>query len=946
LGPASAEAAVARNGLAGVLAASGKFEEAAELYRAAATALLAARGPADPATVRAQRNLGLILLDLGKLDEAETLLAATRQGRDGALELARLRIKQDRTAEARALLDEAENGLTRATPHTALLLATLRADADLRDGRLHSAADRLARALAPDEALANTAPVPFANALLALGHVQILRGQFVEAEETYRRAVGLYRSRLGDRHPGVARALHGLALVYQELGDLPQAEAAYQRSLDALTAAFGADHPHTAATLVERSRLYLKLDSVGAAEFDARKAIEIFAAAGPQHLHREGLAWSALGFALRQDERPEEAAAAFAQAISKLEAARGERAADLPPGLTELALIEIGAGRYTAAEQRLASALAIHEANAAASPFAMARTLDALARLELARGRNQAAVSYARRAAAIAEARLMANAGKLSPGGLSEQRATRDVYITGISALAAMPTDEAVDAEIWRLAQLARATSTGAALTQVAARFAAGEGPLAALVRQRSQAHEQWRALDAIQVELAVQGESDARPDRLMELRRQRDEAERRIRDLDAELRRAFPKFAEFASPAPLALDQTIPLLASDEALLSFVVGRSESYVLVLRRNGLTLGRAAIGRAALEDAVRKLRLSLDPAEILSGRGSTRFEVEEALRLYRMLLEPAEPALQGVRHVLAVPDGALEILPLGVLVTEPAAEDAAPAWLARRYAMTVLPSVGSLRALRAFQSSRPSSRFLGVGDPELQGAPSPGARVGRVLRSARGVADADSLRTLPRLPEAADELRAIANSLGQERSVVRTGRGATERAIRTMRLSDFGILAFATHAVVAGELDGDNEPGLVLTPPGEGTREEDGLLAASEIAQLELAADWVILSACNTAASDGRPAAEGLSGLARSFFLAGARSLLVSHWAVASDAAVLLTTEMIRLAAADRQLRKAEALQRSMMRLMDSAEFNHPLYWAPFVLAGDGGPLRQ
>jgi len=83
-----------------------------------------------------------------------------------------------------------------------------------------------------------------------------------------------------------------------------------------------------------------------------------------------------------------------------------------------------------------------------------------------------------------------------------------------------------------------------------------------------------------------------------------------------------------------------------------------------------------------------------------------------------------------------------------------------------------------------------------------------------------------------------------------------------------------VLTFATHGLLAGDLKGLSEPALVLTPPKEGTELDDGLLTASEVAQLKLDADWVILSACNTAAPDGTPGAEGLSGLAKAFFYAG------------------------------------------------------------------------
>jgi CHAT domain-containing protein len=108
--------------------------------------------------------------------------------------------------------------------------------------------------------------------------------------------------------------------------------------------------------------------------------------------------------------------------------------------------------------------------------------------------------------------------------------------------------------------------------------------------------------------------------------------------------------------------------------------------------------------------------------------------------------------------------------------------------------------------------------------------------------------------------------------------------------------------------------------------------------------LKLNADWVVLSACNTAAGD-RPGAEALSGLARAFFYAGARALLVSHWPVESAAAVKLTTRTFAELAADPKVGRAEALRRAMQALMADASrpINaHPAVWAPFMVVGEGG----
>jgi len=163
-------------------------------------------------------------------------------------------------------------------------------------------------------------------------------------------------------------------------------------------------------------------------------------------------------------------------------------------------------------------------------------------------------------------------------------------------------------------------------------------------------------------------------------------------------------------------------------------------------------------------------------------------------------------------------------------------------------------------------------------------------------------------------------------------------GSTSQAVAQM--------AARQAAEGAGE-GGAAEPGLVFTPPEVGTDLDDGLLAASEVTTLKLNADWVILSACNTAAGDGAGdggGEPGLSGLARAFFYAGARSLLASHWPVRDDVAAEITVDAIRREnASDGRISRAEALQAAMRQIrMSPGDLSraHPSAWAPFSLVGD------
>jgi CHAT domain-containing protein len=218
-------------------------------------------------------------------------------------------------------------------------------------------------------------------------------------------------------------------------------------------------------------------------------------------------------------------------------------------------------------------------------------------------------------------------------------------------------------------------------------------------------------------------------------------------------------------------------------------------------------------------------------------------------------------------------------------------------------------------------------FVGYGDPTLDGA------------------------TFPNTPATALELRAMAKALGAPPASVRLGARATETAIRAAPdLGRAAVVAFATHSLSSGEIPKLDEPALIFTA----SKKDDGVLTASEAAGLDLSADWVILSACNTAGPDGKPGADSLSGLARAFLYAGARALLVSHWRVFDDATATLTVRTLTLQRANPRLTKAQALQAAMRevrtgRRVDGAplagwrpEWAHPAYWAPFVLISAGG----
>jgi CHAT domain-containing protein len=406
------------------------------------------------------------------------------------------------------------------------------------------------------------------------------------------------------------------------------------------------------------------------------------------------------------------------------------------------------------------------------------------------------------------------------------------------------------------------------------------------------------------------------------------------------------------------------------------LICEKESYVFALTRTNFSWQTIPIGKDAISDKVAAFRQGLNVTAVtdwLQKGRSDFFDIERAYELYQTLLKPVEGLIKDKHHLLVVPSGALTALPFHLLVTEkPIAamprlehtitmETFAPyreaAWLIRRQAVTVLPSVASLKTLRLFAHKNEAIKpMIGFGDPVFN-AEAERTKSGSQVAQARelvtrsytafwkgaSIDRAELAKALPRLPDTADELRRVAAAVGAPMSDIYLREAASVTNVKRAKLSDYRIVYFATHGLVAGDIKGLAEPALVLSLPEHPTEFDDGLLTASEIAQLKLNANWVVLSACNTIAGD-KPGAEALSGLARAFFYAGARTLLVSHWAVATNAATWLTTATFDLLRSNPKLDRAEALRRVMLGYLadNSDPVNaYPAFWAPFEIIGAG-----
>ncbi|HRE16753.1 MAG TPA: CHAT domain-containing protein, partial [Rhodocyclaceae bacterium] len=509
--------------------------------------------------------------------------------------------------------------------------------------------------------------------------------------------------------------------------------------------------------------------------------------------------------------------------------------------------------------------------------------------------------------------------------------------------------------ESFRMADVARGSSVQRALLASVARANLPDPALAELARREQDASSRLQSLNTVMIRLASAPASSRLDQVIADMRADMQRLEEEQGRLRRELEQRFPDYANLINPrapSPAALQSA---LRGDEAMVAFYVTEERSYVW-------TIGKQALSWRILDypwrehasDAAR-LREGLD-----LGDGTVRkFDYATAHKVYRQLLEGDSAAWSQARVLNIVPHGPLAQVPFSVLLTDApkGSQPAAQPWLMQKTAIAQQASGSAWLALRQAPARTPGDfSFVGFGDPVFAASAtkasskvrSLGLLPGKTtsLRSGDGSSQISRLfDLLAPLPDTAVELNDIAGTVKADRQRdLYIGKRASEANVKQADLKRYRIVAFATHGLTPAELPELDQPALALSNPAlSGDTGNDGLLTLEEILALKLDADWVVLSACNTASPDGI-GGEAISGLGRGFFFAGARSLLVSNWAVETVSARLLTTTLFRQQAANPGLSRAEALQAAMQTVMrdKSGNYAHPAFWAPFSVVGDGG----
>ena len=889
---------------------AGKYAEAIPLAQQELAIWEQALGPEHPNVAHSLYNLGSLYFNVGRDAEAEPLLKRAlaiwekAYRRDHSLMsftwalsgLANLYQREGRYADQEPLLRRLLT-IYDVPGHDQLDLARLLSQLAVnydRQGRYTEEEPVLKRSLSMLEKALGPENSEVANGRNGLAGLYRTKGRYADAEPIYKRSLAIHEAALGPNNDDVAIDLNNLALIYASEGRYADAEPLYKRSLAIHEKALGPDDPILAQPLRNLANVYSNQGRYLDAEPLVKRALAIWEKAFRSDHPNVAEPLLDLADVYRNQGLYAEAEPLAKRALAIWEKALGPNHRNVALALNSLGELYGDQGRFADAEPLYKQALAIREKSFGSDHPDVAQSLNNLAFLYVNQGQYEKALPLIQRTIAA----KTATAGVALP------------VLFGAQRKKLIPAAEALDDSL-NVVQRAQQTAVSAALNALAARFSAGGGRLAELVRKDQDLANEAAALDKAII-AAVSKEPSRRDaaaeqkikDRIAAITQERD-------DLGKVFAREFPDYAALSRPEPQTVSDIQSLLADDEALVIVDFGDKKSYIWAITRNASDWKQLGVTSAEVSKMVSALRNLLDPYSVRP------FDAQASYDLYQKMLAPVDDLMRAKNRLSLVVNGALTSLPPQLLVprdpTGKALKDVD--WLIRTYAVTVLPSVASLKVLRGKSALAGAEKpLIGFADPVFDRDPQQlqNDRVAANVTAARGlrgtVADIAELRTaLPPLPDTSNELREVAASVHADPADVILGVDATETRVKQEKLDQYRIVYFATHGLLAGDVADfaklNAEPALVLSLPEKPTEFDDGLLTASEVAQLKLNADWVVLSACNTAAGE-KPGAEALSGLARAFFYAGARSLIVSNWEVETKSAVALMTGTFAALAAD------------------------------------------
>ncbi len=809
--------------------------------------------------------------------------------------------------------------------------------------------------------------------LMALGTRQNLAENFAASAHAFRGALLLQQKILGAQNPNTVLPMVYLALELSDLGHYDQAAALFQQA--GALAPHAADPAAPARLLHYRALDQLNQDHLSRALALLRRAEAAYAALVPPETLAAQPASAGRGLIVATAGGPSLAAMLSGQDLLIDPATQSALLGVIETRRYQGVILRLqhhfrqSAGAFASAE-RLAQANGLNEA------IITGRIVRSAAVLADARGLvNDATLRFDRAAldfsralpgtAALAETELLRGAAlrraKDAAGALAACRrgfallaalnaSTRPALVgpcldaLNQAAAAADPAArQAIRAEMFADSQFAVSSLTAAEISQAAAGLAASNPKVAAAIRAQSDARAKLTDLERRRDLLArpSPGQPPASPKVMAALDQQIAAATAAANEAESAVQAADPGFAAFTQQVVPAA-AVFAALRPDEAFASILLTPRASYTFLLHAGHIGLARGPVGEPAMDKLVHRLRASIEPTTA----GLPAFAMATAYRIWSDTLGGVAHGLAGVRSLVVAPTGPLLSIPFALLPTKPApATDLAGApWLIRKVAVAHVPAPATFVALRKSAAGRQAPQaWFGFGDFR----PVTLAQAEATFPPATCGDNAQLLAGLPPLPGAIRELSAARAILGATPRDELLGAAFTAADVGRADLARFRILHFATHALLPTDLACENQPAVVTSAPAGAPNASGALLTAAAISKLHLNADLVILSACNTGGPGGA-AGESLSGLARAFFRAGARALLVTHWSVNDQAAaylIALTLNDLRKGTSGGISGSLRAAELSILARAGHglpAEIAYPFFWAPFAVIGDGG----
>ncbi len=909
----------------------GKQRQAVELYREAVSRWQELDRPERE--VQAWTDLGLTLWEMSELPAADEALA---HGLDLARRLG-LAYHEADLRNNQCLVLHARSGIQPALACYRETLALYRQLGETRDE---------------------------ATALNNLGFAWFNLGEPQPAEESYRQALEI-RRKTGDR-AGAAQALNNLAVLYRSLGEIDKALKAYGEAREILATLD--DRRQEAATLSNLGVAYMAIGEMDRARLYLTQALALRRAV--EDRRGEIATLNNLGRLESRSGAPDKAIPFYQQALEVARATSDARNEGTSRSYLGQALAK--AGRSAEALAELDKALALqrqtgdrpgeattlgHKGEVLADTGQAAEALpffgQAILGLRAAGDRANEAVALAKRAAALrdlgeldkaasdAEVAIAAHESLRTRLGNPELRAVfrgsrSDAYelrVDLLMRLAAARPGQGFDRAAFEASEQARARSLLDVLRESGATIRSGVDPALA-ARQHDLERRLALKTDRLQI-LLGRGKGGQEESRTLEIESEQIRAE--LDNLDAEIRRKNPRYADLTHPGAASTSEIQALLDSGTLLLEYSLGTGRSFLWAVDAAGL---RSFVlpGREEIEREARSFH------EALSTPAPDGDDQRERIgqTLSRVLLGPVAGDL-GDRRLAIVPDGALSYIPFDVL-PEPGgrhsvAQGVNPGrgLLLEQHEVVVLPSASVLAAERRQLARRPPARDLAIvlADPVFQPDDPRVAKNGNPTAVERRNAGLDGL-LLPRLRFSRQEALTIAALAGPGAVTTRLDFAANRDLVLSGGLRDFRYIHFATHGIFDAERP--ELSGLALSQVDPAGKPQEGFLRLRDIYDLDLAADLVVLSGCETALGK-EIRGEGLLGLTRGFFYAGAPRVVASLWWIDDRATATLMAELYRGMWAE-GLRPAAALRQARLSLARQHRFRDPAYWGAFVLQGD------